>query len=330
VQVEAVAVLVPAARIPWDFRSPDLAVVRRAISACLKPFSLEAAADGPYDARICHRKLIGTELTLINYGAAVSIDAGCMDSFYVVQIPLSGAYWFYADGQRTLIGRGQAHVVHPAVHLRMQLSAACQLLVLRTADSRLRDADTRLPRDTVTSSHGRILSCSEGAGASLGRAVDFLTSELMQSAFVASGTPAASAAEALLIGALLHAMSTPLCSAGRGRPEYLIRAEQHIMRNLDAELAVADIVKASRASARSLFRAFRDAHGASPRLWIRTQRLARVRSELINLAQGHRSVSAIALRWGFTHFGHFCAAYRNLYGETATETRARVDRSVPL
>lgn len=323
--------LVPPTRIPWDFRSADLAVVRRAISAFLKPFSLEATSDDPYDARICHRKLVGTELTLINYGNAVTVDAGRMDSFYVVQFPLCGDYWFQAGGQRTLIGRGQAHVVHPDVHLRMELSAACQLLVLRTADPRLRDADAVAPHGTMTSSHGRILSCSKGAGASLGRAVDFLTSELMHSAFVASGTPAAAAAESLLMGALVHAMMNPQQPAGCCRPNYLIRAEQYIMRHLATELSVADIVKASRTSARSLFRAFRDVHGASPMLWTRAQRLERVHSELINLAQVHCNISQLALRWGFTHFGHFCAAYRTLYGATPTETRRRaMDRSATL
>jgi hypothetical protein len=62
------------AQIAWDLRTPDLAVIRRSVSAFLKPFSIGASAIGPYDARVCHRRLHNTELTLIDYGSSSAGD----------------------------------------------------------------------------------------------------------------------------------------------------------------------------------------------------------------------------------------------------------------
>jgi AraC-like DNA-binding protein len=314
-------VLNPTAGIAWDLRTPDLAVIRRRITAFLKPFSVEASADGPYDARVCHRKLHNTELTLIDYGNSIGLDAGRMKSFHLVHIPLRGGYWFEADGERLHVGVGQAHIIHPDLHLRMDWSSACQLLVLRSTDPRLGECAARLKHDRTGSNQRSILSCTNGAGASLGRTVEFLAGELMQGGLLRAGTPAAETADSLLIGALVQAMTSPAAGPTPEQEACIGLARQYILRNLNSDLTSAAIVAASGVSSRSLFRAYRASHGMGPLAWARQHRLQRVRAELERADQIGRSISQIASDWGFTHFGHFCYAYRRLYGETPTNTR---------
>ncbi|HEX3948244.1 MAG TPA: AraC family transcriptional regulator [Steroidobacteraceae bacterium] len=314
------------AHIAWDLRTPDLAVIRRSISAFLKPFSIEASASGPYDARICHRRLHDTELTLIDYGNSIRLDAGRMKSFHLVHIPLRGGYWFEADGERLHVGIGQAHVIQPDLHLRMDWSSACQLLVLRTTDSRLTECAAQLK---AGSGRGSVLSCVKGPGASLGRTVEFLAGELMAGGLLRTRTAAAETADSLLIDALLHAISSTAQRPTGEQNDYVALAQRYIVRNLKSDLSSAAIAAACGLSPRSLFRACRALLGTSPMAWARNLRLQRVRAELLRTDLIDRTISQIASDWGFTHFGHFCEAYRRLYRETPTDTRRVASAAQP-
>lgn len=308
------------AHIAWDLRTPDLAVIRRSISAFLKPFSIEASASGTYDARVCHRRLHNTEMTLIDYGNSIRLDAGCMKRFHLVHIPLRGGYWFEADGERQHVGIGQAHIIGPDLHLRMDWSSSCQLLVLRTTDSRLAECAAQLKDG---SNRGSVLSCVKGPGASLGRTVEFLAGELMEGGLLRTGTPAAETADSLLIGALVHAMSNEAQRPTREQGDCVALAQRYIVSNLRSDLSTVEIAAACGVSARSLFRAYRTECGTSPMAWARNLRLQRVRAELQRPDLVGRTISQIASDWGFTHFGHFCEAYRRLCCETPTDTRRR-------
>jgi AraC-like DNA-binding protein len=307
-------------RVAWDLRTPDLAVVRRSIAGFLKPFSVEASANGPYDARVCHRRLDRTELTLIDYGNSIRLDAGRMKNFHLVHMPLRGGYWFEAAGERRHVGVGQAHIIRPDLHLRMDWASTCQLLVLRTTDSRLAECSAQLRLGKSESNHGGILSCSKGPGASLGRTIEFVTGELMEEGLMRTGSAAAATADSLVIGALLHAMRSA-ASSGREQNDYVALADDYIERNLKADLSSSALAAAVGVSCRSLFRAYRALRGTSPMACARNLRLQRVRAELQQEAENGRTISQIAAEWGFTHFGHFCEAYRHTYGETPSDTR---------
>jgi AraC-like DNA-binding protein len=307
-------------RISWDLRTPDLAVIRRSIARFLKPFSVEAAADGPYDARVCHRRLHRTELTLIDYGNSIRLDAGRMKAFHLVHIPLRGGYWFEADGERRHVGVGQAHIIRPDLHLRMSWSAGCQLLVLRTTDSRLAQCSTRLQSAPGEPNPGSVLCCTKGPGASLGRTIEFVTGELMEGGLLRTGSTAAATADLLLIGALVHAM-TGAAASSREQHDHVALAQDYIARNLKADLSAAAIAAAAGVSSRSLFRAYRALYGTTPMASARNLRLQSVRTELQQKNKFDRTISRIASEWGFTHFGHFCDSYRRSYGETPTDTR---------
>jgi transcriptional regulator GlxA family with amidase domain len=63
--------------------------------------------------------------------------------------------------------------------------------------------------------------------------------------------------------------------------------------------------------------------GLTPVAYLIRLRLHRVRQAL--LAGTHRSttVSAVALDWGFWHFGEFSRAYKDCFGELPSDTLRR-------
>jgi transcriptional regulator GlxA family with amidase domain len=81
-----------------------------------------------------------------------------------------------------------------------------------------------------------------------------------------------------------------------------------------------DMAEISGVSLRRLQESFRQNVGVSPREYLLDIRLSRVRDELRH-PECRRTVTDIALDWGFTHTGRFALAYRRKYGESPSQTR---------
>ena len=82
---------------------------------------------------------------------------------------------------------------------------------------------------------------------------------------------------------------------------------------------VEQICRASGASWRTLDYAFRDQFDLTPKQYLQTVRLQRVRRDLLRESPD-RSISDIAASWGFWHMGQFAAVYRGQFGELPSET----------
>jgi transcriptional regulator GlxA family with amidase domain len=89
---------------------------------------------------------------------------------------------------------------------------------------------------------------------------------------------------------------------------------------------VAELAEAVGASARGLQRAFASSIGKSPTAYVRSVRLDRVRAELLTGAPG-RSVSDVAMRWGFYHLGRFGQQYKDQFGVLPSEALRQVRRA---
>ena len=72
-------------------------------------------------------------------------------------------------------------------------------------------------------------------------------------------------------------------------------------------------------SAPSLYRAFREEFGVSPKQYIQSRVLSAVRSELV-AATPSSQINDIANAWGIWHMGKFAADYRSMFGELPSET----------
>jgi AraC-like DNA-binding protein len=98
------------------------------------------------------------------------------------------------------------------------------------------------------------------------------------------------------------------------------RARAFIDEHAREPITLADVAAAVHMSTRGLQYAFARATGESPMRYLRRARLAGAHAEL---ALGIESVSAIARRWGFVHDSRFARYYREQYGCTPSEQRAR-------
>jgi len=128
----------------------------------------------------------------------------------------------------------------------------------------------------------------------------------------------------LLLQSVPHSYSERL-TAGDAlpSPRHVRRAIDFMQANMARPIALADVVRASGASARSLQSSFRRFKESTPMNYLRQLRLNAVRVQLLDV-RSRDSIASIAQRWGFTHIGSFSSAYQQAFGELPSETyRAR-------
>src|SRR6202007_347710 len=98
------------------------------------------------------------------------------------------------------------------------------------------------------------------------------------------------------------------------------RAEEYLREHMDRPFSSRALCQATHMSERSIEMLFKEVYGISPRSWSQLARLNAARQELLRADLRTVSVTAVATRWGFYHFGRFSAAYRRLFGEVPSAT----------
>lgn len=105
----------------------------------------------------------------------------------------------------------------------------------------------------------------------------------------------------------------------------IMKAVDFMRASMHQPLTLSEVAEATGISVRSLQYGFRRFRNITPLAYLREIRLEAAQAELsspLNML----SIKDVALKWGFTHMGHFAARYRAAYGETPSET-ARLGRA---
>jgi AraC-like DNA-binding protein len=100
------------------------------------------------------------------------------------------------------------------------------------------------------------------------------------------------------------------------------RIKHHVTRRLgDPSLSVHEIAQALNCSRRHLYNAFSDEpEGVAG--FILQQRLEACRRELADTSTPQRSITEIALSWGFNNLAHFSRVFKTRYGASPSDYRA--------
>ena len=100
-------------------------------------------------------------------------------------------------------------------------------------------------------------------------------------------------------------------------------AEDYALSHVEERIYVTDLCRAAAVSERALEYAFKEVMGLTPVAYLTRLRLHRVRQALLAATHGSTTVSAVALDWGFWHFGEFSRAYKGCFGELPSDTLRR-------
>jgi AraC-like DNA-binding protein len=96
--------------------------------------------------------------------------------------------------------------------------------------------------------------------------------------------------------------------------------ETYMREHLDKTVTLVDLSETSGLRLRSLINAFQAVTGLSPMAYFKRERLSGVRQALRRPHTARIRVIDVATAWGFWHMGHFTADYREMFGESPSQT----------
>jgi AraC-like DNA-binding protein len=102
-------------------------------------------------------------------------------------------------------------------------------------------------------------------------------------------------------------------------PKYLRRAEEFIAANLTDPPTLPEIVRVADVSASTLTRSFLKKYAVSPIAFMKQRRLEMVRGQLLTPRDQGKTVTAIAMEYGFYQLGQFAVDYRKMFGESPSD-----------
>jgi AraC-like DNA-binding protein len=229
------------------------------------------------------------------------------------------------DGSQFDINQNEGVVVPAGTETSHEYQAGFESFILRVEASALQaklSAALGIPI-TRNIEFARRSSVGNPALRRLRRMVEFMLSELDRDD---GKVPAAALAEfeqMLLIAFLTgnpHNFSDVL---GREQPRpapwQVRRVEEYIAANWKRPITVEDLAAAAGASARSIFKAFRDSRDCSPMAFVKSVRLEHAR-RMLQQPDGTTTVVSTALACGFLNPGHFARDYRIAFGELPSVT----------
>ncbi|HET9895496.1 MAG TPA: AraC family transcriptional regulator [Streptosporangiaceae bacterium] len=296
----------------------------------LGPHELSIANSSQIDIRLHSYKLGSVLVSYLSFGAKSQLRLNDLQSRYLVHIPLAGSVIVSCGDDRQIIKPGAGAVCSPGESVTILCSADCGLLVVGM-DSNLLQAHTRSllhPRPTTP------LRFEIPMDITLGDARDW--HEMLISLVNLADNQIRLLDHPLVVADLERALMTGLVVAQPNTYTSLFdeRGSGHKRGSIETAIllintdparnhTVASLARAAGVSVRTLEKQFQRRLGVPPYRYLRHVRLERSRAELTATTDREISVSEVAARWGFNHFGRFAQDYYSLYNEKPSETLRR-------
>lgn len=281
---------------------------------------LEMLGKQKWMSSLSYREFAGFSLSQLSYGNHVRVKSPELDSIYHFQIVTRGECVWHHAGERMVVRRGQAVMVNPYEKIDLEYSEDCEKLIIKIPEQVLNNAwemsHGRFPENGVrfTRSPVDLRFCS-----ALVNIIEAVLSECHDAEEGDISLICAPYRE-IILKKLLKVFPSNWSDKENGTactPSLSIilhYIEQNVHRCIDIE----ELSTVSNMSVRSIYTAFSNAFATTPKCYIKQLKLQRLREDL--LQRKSRSITEIALDYGFGHLGRFSSDYRKAFGELPSET----------
>lgn len=333
-------------------QDPQPRLKPRGLPPALEPHGIYAATN-PADAALYGEDLLGAHRVLVDpavvrdftatfhgvlirdvtlgyldYSTEVRVEVQRLPDDYLVILPASGVSSIGTAGTTVATSPVMAALPAPGSALSLRCDADTAHLVVRIGRKAL---DVHLSRLLGRSlDHGPIrfepaFDLSTPTASRWNFAVQMLHAELFEPGSLLHRGVGLGQLEEFMMSSLLHAQPSnyrDLLNNPRPAERRVVRAAcEFVEQNLTRPLSVGDIAAATGVSVRSLQAQFKEDLGQTPVAYLRNRRLERARADLADASPGSGvTVTDVATRWGFSHYGRFAATYRARFGETPSQT----------
>ncbi|PZF82422.1 AraC family transcriptional regulator [Jiangella anatolica] len=323
---------VPLDRYPL-FESHELDHARDVVGRVFTPHRLDLLGRSTeINARMNTRRIDRIAANYITYGGDVLIEPGELESFFVVQVPLSGRGLVLYGGEELLSTADMASVISPTVALTQRWSADCAQLILRVERPAL-EAHLRRLIEAPLAQPIRFdlgMDVTTGAGRSWLSVFRMLVEELdrVDHSMINKHAVAVEYEDWLMTGLLLaqpNNYSTMLDRTSRSPVPHraVTIARELIESHPEWRHTVTSLAKEAQVGVRALQMAFRHHLGTTPRAYLTDVRMRRAHDELLASQRDMTTVNKVVAKWGLGHPGRFAQAYYARFGELPSQTLAR-------
>lgn len=307
-------------------RTADLGRACDAIGKVYCPYRFDAKVTGPGHVTEM-RRMVGTSVGIsrFSYGAAIDIQPEPFSDFLLVLSTVRGAAEISTASDVQTGGTGMTVVTSADTRWRFRYSEDNEQLVVRLSTSRIADIAASLTGSVGPAQpQFRPDMADPGVRHRWMSQLSHLVELLGPDTPISTRSMLLPRAEEMLIATLLLEQSASVMESIRSTsteatPAPVRRAIDYIQERLDQSLTMENISAAAKCSARTLHRAFREHRQISVMQYVKSQRMQRVRHELMS-GIDITSVTDVALKWGFSHLGQFAVDYRALFGEKPSDT----------
>ena len=310
------------------YLTDDLDAAREHISSLFVPHRLDIVGRNQLlDVCISRAQIEGVSLVYHRHGACVSVRPQLLRDFFLLQIPIRGEAFVTVDKEEVHCCPNQAVMISPTLGVDMRFGEGCEQLIVRVERRDLEHhLEQQLGRHIELPVEFKpavpLTTCGAREVTSLLR---FMTTALTDLGGICSSPVARKNMASLLISGLITCLDhnyreAMTDNAARPRPAYISRAEEFIRHNLGEPIGPEEIARAVNVSTRALFAGFKAYLNTTPMRYLKDLRLDVVHEALSSTETRRASVTTIAMNYGFLHLGHFCAAYKQRFGELPRET----------
>jgi AraC-like DNA-binding protein len=259
-------------------------------------------------------KVSGEPVRVSRGRAEISSDEG---AFLGVLFQKTGRTVYESRSEQTILNSGDLLIWHGGCSVRFDMPESfqkvCLLVPIAIFEGVLPEANSYA---------GLHLHQRHSVSRLLGTCLNTLADDVLTNAAETAG-----AAVELTLGLLGAALTQRRESSNIGpRTSLYQRVTSFIDSRLgDLELSPTMLARAHHISTRYLHLIFSE-RGTTVGTWIKSRRLARCRAALAN-SNNDRTVTEIAMRWGFSDVAHFSRSFRSAYGVSPLKFRGTLRAS---
>ncbi|WP_079228026.1 AraC family transcriptional regulator [Pseudomonas putida] len=270
-------------------------------------------------ASLSHRKFAELDLCRISYGGSVRVTSPALESIYHLQVLLNGNCLWRGHQREHHLVPGELLLINPDDPVDLTYSEDCEKFILKVP-TRLLDTICDEQRWQRPDGGVRFLR-NHYRLEELDGFVNLLAM-VCHEAEVSDSLPRVQGHYSQIVASkLMTLMSTNIRRESLGTPgASLERILDYIERNLKLELPAEVLAEQACMSLRSLYALFDRQLGTTPKQYVRQRKLERVHACLSDASCAVRSVTELAMDYGFLHLGRFSEVYRQRFGELPSET----------
>lgn len=271
----------------------------------------------------------GISVNYVAYGGSVSIDPGCLDRFFLLQVPIRGRAQIRTAGREVASAPGGvASLLSPTLPTRMVWQDNCAQLILlvdrQQVESRAAALAERPAGPVEFEPH---IDLDTPFGRALRFQVEYLVDLAEQSGPASDLSPVTVAIlREAIVGLLLtgqrHNLSDAIHRPTPHRetlPAAFKRARDSLEAHAAEPLDLEKLAQASGIGVRSLQLGFKRHFGVPISSVLLEIRLEHLNARLLNAREGER-ITDIAFALGFTHLSRMAGVYRAKFGESPSAT----------